>query len=948
MHLPDPETDLEAVDHLVFEALALPRHERKGFVAARCAGNPALLREASSLLDLESRVIDQLGQPLFDLHRQGSRPGRSSPGPETFGPYRVEERIGQGGLATVYRARRSDGKDPRPVALKVLRSGLDGADLISRFQREGEILAGLRHPGIAQLFGGGFAEDGRPYLVMELIEGEGLSEYLERTSPSLERRIELFLAICECVAYAHARLVVHRDLKPANLLVDGRGRPRLLDFGISKLLDPATARPVTRTVGLRWLTPEYASPEQIRRQPVTIATDIYSLGVVLHEMLSGTRPFSLREDSEDWWRVVCETEPEPPSRCALREGRRGRARRLRGDLDAIVDRCLRKEPEQRFASVEQLMADLRRYLGGLPVEARRGSRAYRIRKFLGRHRLALIAASLVLLLVAGFVVDRESQRHRLIQERDQAREVREFLVDIFRSASPEAPLRSDVTLRSIVDLGVQRFEGLRSSPRLRGELMGTLGDLYTTMGAFEEAQPLLRESRRIAGAASGASDRREILRADLRLARLAYKRDQAREAARILEPLVRDVRGLEDARLEARATGLLGRVMRELGDLDAAESYLRDAVEQLEEVPEQRAELGEARLQLAKILRLRGHLDPARTLLRQAMDDLEAVAGPDHYLLAQGYNDLALLLYQNGDLDGSERSFRRAYQACRRALGEGHPDTLGVAGSLAAIYVAQMRIRESEQLLRRTVEHWSAEAEHDLALGAFLHWNLGVAEKHLGRPADAESTLRRALDMRTRVLGEEHFETARLRSDIGLVLIDLGRLADAERELARSRELIVRGLGEENPETYIATRKLLEVWMRQGRLQEATAGLRELLEKPSKPAAEGALRRILLARALLTSAPAEAAGLLRPVLSGDSPLAGAPSVHPAYVRALAARARLLAGGGDPATERRILEEAAVELAARGNEVRPYDRDDLAEWLEASGLSPRLDRRPRDG
>jgi eukaryotic-like serine/threonine-protein kinase len=404
----------------LFERVAeAPEAARAGLLAAHCAGDGELRAEVESLLAAEARAGQFLQAPL-EPAAMGIDSGMAAP--ERIGPYRILGEIGSGGMGRVYRAVRQD--FPKTVALKVVRSSVDGALLRHRFRRERDILAGLEHPAIARLYDAGTAEDGRPWLAMEHVAGSTLFAHARQCDLTVADRVRLFVGVCAAVAYAHARGVVHRDLKPSNILVDAQGAPKLLDFGVAKLLDRSGEDGDHTLTAAPWMTPEYASPEQVRGEPIGPASDVYSLGVVLYELLTGCRPYRLATRSQrEVERAVCETEPELPSTAVRRvdettpegaasssqppgewagEGSAERlVRRLRGDLDAIVLRALRKEPAKRYGSVAELAADLRRHLEGQPVAARRGTWRYRAWKLARRHRTAAAASLAVAVVLAG-------------------------------------------------------------------------------------------------------------------------------------------------------------------------------------------------------------------------------------------------------------------------------------------------------------------------------------------------------------------------------------------------------------------------------------------------------------------------------------------------------------------------------------------------------------------
>ena len=418
------------------QAAALGVRDRVQFLEDACASDAELRREVESLLGYESRAgslflkipaADLLGGAAAEVPMP-SRLGRR------IGVYQILEEIGQGGMGEVYRAARVDGQYEKQVAIKLVRSGYDSSLILERFRYERQILASLDHPNIARLLDGGTSEEGIPYLVMELIEGLPIDEYCDEHDVGMADRLRLFLPVCSAVQYAHQRLVVHRDLKPSNILVTAEGVPKLLDFGIAKILDPSAG---PETTLLRPMTPEYASPEQIRGEPITTVSDVYSLGVVLYRLLVGRSPYPVdgRNPSE-LARAISEVEPQRPSMAtsmpALRKSQKARnprashdpearlRRLLKGDLDNIVLKALRKEPARRYPSVDKLEEDIRRYQQGLPVLAAPDSLLYRARKFVHRNRVGVTAAALVLLAIVSAAVVSVRQARIAEQQRQRA------------------------------------------------------------------------------------------------------------------------------------------------------------------------------------------------------------------------------------------------------------------------------------------------------------------------------------------------------------------------------------------------------------------------------------------------------------------------------------------------------------------------------------------------
>lgn len=484
----------ERVKGLVAEALEVPEGQRAGFLARACGDDPTLRREVESLLEEQGR-----NWSFFDGPRAAFEiPPQHSVG-ERIGPFEILGEIGRGGMGEVYLARRADEEFHQEVALKLIRVGMASDEALQRFRTERQISASLEHPNIARLLDGGTTAQGEPYFVMDYVEGESLLDYCDRRQLPIEERLRLFREVCAAVAYAHQNLVVHRDIKPGNILVTADGVPKLLDFGIAKLLAPEGA-PVkseqTATL-FRVLTPDYASPEQVRGRPVTTASDVYSLGVVLYELLTGRRPYHVDSaDAGELVRVVCERDPEKPSTAVTSGGPRPRedgtvnSRQLRGDLDAIVMKAMRKEPGMRYGSVLQLDDDIRRHLEGRPVLARRGTLSYRAGKFARRHRMLLAAAALVAIALAGgvFATLREARHARLAEARAKRRfdDVRNlansFLFefhDAIRDLPGSTPARALVVRRALeyLDSLAQESAGDRKLTRELAEAYQKVGDV---------------------------------------------------------------------------------------------------------------------------------------------------------------------------------------------------------------------------------------------------------------------------------------------------------------------------------------------------------------------------------------------------------------------------------------------------------------------------------------
>jgi eukaryotic-like serine/threonine-protein kinase len=549
---PADTEEWQRVKKILGDALDLDPASRGTFIAAACAGDERLRQKVETLAaaaDGDWDLVD--AAPAARLAAFFDEAPRSRVG-ERIGAYEILSELGHGGMGMVYLAGRADDEFQKKVAIKLMRPGTASEDALRRFRSERQIAASLDHPNIARLLDGGTTGAGEPYFALEYVEGEPLIEWCNHRRLAIDDRLRLFREICAAVQHAHQGLVVHRDIKPGNIFVTSTGTPKLLDFGIAKLLQPegAAAAPAETGTLMRLMTPEYASPEQVRGRRVTTASDVYSLGVVLYELLSGRQPYRVTTgDPEEMIRVVCERDPERPSTAVARPDATGSAadaglaRRLRGDLDAIVLKAMRKEPELRYASADQLSEDIGRHLAGVPVLARRGTAGYRAGKFARRHRLGFAAAALVLAALAGGIVMtvREARRARAAEARAQRRfnDVRQlansflnefhdsikqlpgstparrllvqkglaYLDSLSREASEDASL-----LRDLAD-GYQRLGDLQGSP---GEGSAMLGDMAGAQASLRKCAAL--REKLVASRDALPQDRLDLARAYSRLA----------------------------------------------------------------------------------------------------------------------------------------------------------------------------------------------------------------------------------------------------------------------------------------------------------------------------------------------------------------------------------------------------------------------------------------------
>jgi serine/threonine-protein kinase len=742
----------EEVDRLLEMALDLPHAERIDAVRTAAGADGAL---ASSVIRLLGRLDDdqrltapsgQLVQDAFaDQAPETVRPG------DQLGRYRILSRLGRGGMATVYLAERADGTYEQRVALKLLRRGLDTEDLIRRFVAERQILSSLSHPNIAKLLDGGATADGRPFLVMELVEGDPIVAWADARGLDVAGRLRLFLDVADAVHAAHRQLVVHRDIKPSNVLVSAEGRVTLLDFGIAKLLD---ADESFTEVGLVPHTPSYASPEQLGGGRITTASDIYQAGILLLELLTGTRPSpgESATTSRLASRAAVAPVPErdtPSARAQARASTPERlARRLRGDIDVIIAKALREEPEERYASLAEMAEDVRRHLAGLPIMAHPESLGYRARKFVGRHPAFLPALAVGVVLLGAYVVTLSRHNAELARERDAAAaasalatETRDFLVDLFRTADPYGPTDAErgrnITVLEALRLGEAQLDGrLGDQPQLRAALLTAIGEVLENLDQTEEAIGTLQHAMAVRASIGdtvstdfqrnlevlgsaylsvGEPDSaRTVLERELRLARAQDPPDPTRlSAALIANATVRArtdpaeaVPFNEEAVAVARAIGgtTLGEALRKLADnyrsagrLAESEVAAREAVGLFRTVEgDSTIRTGFALHTLGQTLAVSQQFAEAGPLLDWSLAILNGRLGRRHNLTVQMRNNLGVFFTIAGEYDKAVRILREILDDGIAQYGATSPQVATSHQNLAAGLIRQGHLEEAD------------------------------------------------------------------------------------------------------------------------------------------------------------------------------------------------------------------------------------------------------------
>jgi serine/threonine protein kinase/tetratricopeptide (TPR) repeat protein len=809
------DADLARVLRLFRAAVDVDPAERAELLSQACAGDASLRRRVAALLaadELASGFLERAVPPLLPpLQRAAPAPPPAALAPmdpmdpigpigpmdsidptavETgaailaaglqgtrLGPYELIAALGSGGMGTVFLAERRDGQYEQRVALKVARLGMSGGEARRRFLLERQILATLDHPNIARLLDGGVTEEGIPFFVMEYVEGEPITEYCSRRSLALGARLDLFLRVCAAVEHAHRRLIVHRDLKPSNIMVTAGGEVKLLDFGIAKLVGE-DAPALTRSAE-RFLTPAYAAPEQIRGEAITTATDVYSLGVVLYELLAGRRPFVAAAaaspvalaaailDEEPPRPSTVASSPEPaPAAEVSRSLRRWRGA-LRGDLDTIVLAALKKEPERRYPSAEALADDVSRHRRGLPIKVRPDTLGYRTGKFVARHRAAAAAAvfvlaALVAVLAAALWLARERAREAVRAEREAeaSQAVTRFLVSLFEGSDPSRSRGAVVTAQELLDEGAQRLRsGLGDQPAVRARLLHAVASTYVALGLYGRARPLEEEALRL---------RRQHLPAG--------------------DPQV------------AESLDGLGEILRLSEDYGRAEPLLREAL----------------------------------ALRRSAADPAGGAAPAAAGEIAESLAHLASLLHDKGDFKGADRTYLAALAATRRGFGARHAETASRLSDLAGNRQDMGRYGEAVDLFRQAlaIRRQTLGPNHP-DVGLSLH-DLGSALAALGSYGEAERDLEEALALRRKVLGPAHPAVGSTELALADLYDGIERYDDAERHARAALALFRRSLGDGDRKVSESLNLLAALRTRRRDFAGGAALFRDVLERCSR------------------------------------------------------------------------------------------------------------------
>jgi eukaryotic-like serine/threonine-protein kinase len=798
---------LQRVLAIVEKALSLQREERARYLDEACGGDTGLKTEITNILDAAGET-DSFWNDLQEWSRgqledifSDTAPTEPESEIRYVGPWRLVKPIGSGGMGIVYLAERADGSYNQLVALKLLRNmsvpGESEPSSSHRFRQERQILARLDHPSIARLYDGGHTDEGIPWLAMEYVNGLPITEWCRRNTCSLQERLDLFKKVCEAIRYAHKNLIVHRDLKPENILVTGDGEVKILDFGIAKLLDDEfsdTQHILTQT-GVRALSLNYAAPEQITGEPITTATDVYTLGLLLYELIAGVYPFDLhRLTVRQIEQVIRNDEPAKPSIALNRDLTVAEEHEIRGDLDSITMKALRKEPEQRYENAGHLLDDIIRHQNNHPVSARRDTVQYRLDKFIRRHRRSMAAIIIVCAVLIGMTMYYTRQ---LAHERDVARieaaraeQVSAFLTDLFSSPDPSEARGRNITARELLERGAGRINELTDQPEVRAAMLQLIGRVYWSMGDYEEAVPILEQAIELQQVLSDdASPARAITHFTLGV--VLHDMGDYRRAVPHFEKAVGIFRMNPDLVSSEYAASLekMGYVEDALRNYVRAEELHREALEmRMTMFGPDHPDVAQSHYSIAILRSHQGDMDGAIAGQREALRIFHLNNMVDTRFGARILNHLGRTLIRTGEFDEAEEYLIKALQINRRIHGDTHLETGRAKWALATLYHARGEYDSAGRWYKETLAVLRAAlGDNHVMVGQILQeygdiYRLSTHQDFI----KAEQIFRSSLEI---FESAERVHPERLivsRRKLGATLTELGRFEQAEELLLES------------------------------------------------------------------------------------------------------------------------------------------------------------------
>jgi serine/threonine protein kinase/Tfp pilus assembly protein PilF len=849
-------TRWERIQSLFHEVADLSEAEQQSFLRTACGDDQELVADVLALVEEDARgssLLDrdlaQVAQEVLDETVPASLPFKE------FGPYRIKEALGEGGMGVVYLAERIDLGSL--VAIKILRDAWLSPARRERFASEQRTLAQLNHPSIARLYDADTLDDGTPWFVMEYVEGVPLTEYCSEHACSIGERLQLFRAVCEAVQYAHQHAVIHRDLKPSNILVKPDGTIRLLDFGIAKQLESLEThagqkRSDQTMTGLRLMTPAYAAPEQIRGDRVGIHTDVYSLGVILYELLAGELPFDLSKLSPgEAELIIIGQDPEKPSAVAkrmtdaLRPNIPSANKTAWADLDVLCLTAMHKDTQHRYQSVEALMRDVDHYLKGEPLEARADTFRYRLGKFVRRNRRAVSAAALVftivVCLVIFFTVRLAKARNAALEEAARTQRIQRFMMNLFQGGDESVGPGDSMKVVTLLNRGVQEAQSLNSDPKEQAELYQTLGTIYDQLGKFDQADSLLHSAleRRKSVFGPDSTEAAESLTA---LGQLRSDQAQYDEA----EQLTRQ--GLEMSKRHLPPTHpRVGKAMYGLGEVLVNEGKYDQSIQVLDEAVRIQsapggvtADLAETLTELANAQFYAGHLDTSNSLNLKVVAMDRQLYGERHPNVAEDLINLGAIQTEWGHYPITERYYRQALDIIQGFYGKDHPETASVMTLLGRSLNAQGRFNEAADMLREAlgIQERVYGQVHPRVASAV--GELGKVAMQQGKLDEAEADFKRQADIYRSVYNGKHFYIGSALANLGGVYMERKQYARAEQSFREALQMYAQTLAADHLNVAIARIKLGRALIPQHRYADAEveslAGYGILTKQTNPPA----------------------------------------------------------------------------------------------------------------
>ena len=784
----------ERIQSLFHDAADLPEQNRQTYLERECTDDPTLIDEVSAMLDADARDSSLLDRGLAHAAHSVLDDDSASAHPlpsEKFGAYEIVGRLGEGGMGVVYLAERADLNSQ--AAIKILRDASLSPARRERFKAEQRTLAQLNHPSIARLYDSGTLDNGTPWFVMELVNGTPVTTYADLHDCSVEQRLRLFREICEAVQYAHSHLVIHRDLKPSNILVTVDGHVKLLDFGISKQLDTLDVKLDTTRTAVRMLTPAYAAPEQIRGEHAGVRLDIYSLGVILYELLAGQLPFDFSHaSSSEAERIILEREPERPSSVVKRFSRAPDASKVPvsvsanawTDLDVLCLTAMHKDADRRYRTVDALIRDVDHFLGQEPLEARSDSTGYRTRKFVARNRRPLLVAAGVvaaaILLVVFYTLRLTTARNEALAEAARAERMQRFTLNLLQGSDEAVGPAESLRVVTLIDRGVQEAKSLDREPAVQAELYETLGSVYQKLGKFGNADSLLRASLNQRQSLFG-NDHPDVAQSLVALGMLRNAQAEYDSA----ESFVR--RGLKMERRNlppthpaiAKAMTSLGQVLEEKGDYDRAIAVLDSAVKMQPNGGS--SELRFTISELANSNFYAGHYEVSDSLNRRVLAIDRKLYGDHHPHVADDLINLGAIQLEFGNNPEAERYYREALAIVRPWYGNDHPETASTLTALGRVLVSEKKLDEAVGVLREAVgiQERVYGPVHPRVASALNE--LGRAAQQRGNLDEAEADFRRMAQIYKIVYNDKHYLIGVALSNLAGVYKDRKQYAESER-----------------------------------------------------------------------------------------------------------------------------------------------------------------------